>query len=445
MTVEIRFGRADGAVLRGDRGQAWFAAENAQSFPLPHDWIAEVSAVSTHELSVPGIEALLAASDKLHRRTEFFAWLNILIDRGLLRSFLIEDGHVLASRVGIGMRSPPACAAHQGSFRLSKFTYSRVINEELVVEAAISASRIILHDPRAAAAFCSFSTPLRIASDAASTGDAAVVIALATMLIDAGMMVDTELPREPEWEFHDLLFQTWSRYGQVMLPYGRSSCVAPPTSQTPTMEHSNLVRLPIPRGEEGLAFVSLAQILEARRSVRTYGQTLISLQQLGLFLYRCAARRTNSPGEGSSYPYPSPGGRYPLRIHLILRCCAGVDPGLYSYDALGHQLLRRRGYDEHVERMLGDYAELADLQSANPQVLFVITTHHSQVADYLRMALANTLKEVGALYQTMYLVATAMGLAPCAIGGGNSQVFAALAGIDAAESVIGEFMLGIPQ
>jgi SagB-type dehydrogenase family enzyme len=59
------------------------------------------------------------------------------------------------------------------------------------------------------------------------------------------------------------------------------------------------------------------------------------------------------------------------------------------------------------------------------------------------MAYAATLKNVGVLYQTMYLVATAMGLAPCALGAGNADLFAAAVGTDYyAESSVGEFMLG---
>jgi hypothetical protein len=43
----------------------------------------------------------------------------------------------------------------------------------------------------------------------------------------------------------------------------------------------------------------------------------------------------------------------------------------------------------------------------------------------------------------MYLVATAMGLAPCALGGGDSDLFAQASGLDyLAESAVGEFILG---
>jgi hypothetical protein len=50
------------------------------------------------------------------------------------------------------------------------------------------------------------------------------------------------------------------------------------------------------------------------------------------------------------------------------------------------------------------------------------------------------------LYQTMYLAATAMGLAPCAVGGGDADLFARAAGVDYyAETSVGEFLLGNPR
>jgi SagB-type dehydrogenase family enzyme len=59
------------------------------------------------------------------------------------------------------------------------------------------------------------------------------------------------------------------------------------------------------------------------------------------------------------------------------------------------------------------------------------------------MAYALVLKNLGALYTTMYLVATAMGLAPCALGGGDSELFSQAIGLDPyAEPAVGEFLLG---
>jgi hypothetical protein len=53
------------------------------------------------------------------------------------------------------------------------------------------------------------------------------------------------------------------------------------------------------------------------------------------------------------------------------------------------------------------------------------------------------LKNVGVLYDTMYLAATAMGLAPCALGCSNADAFARAARTDYyAETSVGEFLLG---
>jgi SagB-type dehydrogenase family enzyme len=78
------------------------------------------------------------------------------------------------------------------------------------------------------------------------------------------------------------------------------------------------------------------------------------------------------------------------------------------------------------------------------QALLLITARMHRIAwKYASLAYALVLKHVGVLYQSLYLAATAMGLAPCAIGGGDSDLFAAVSGIDYYEEpLVGEFALG---
>ncbi len=59
------------------------------------------------------------------------------------------------------------------------------------------------------------------------------------------------------------------------------------------------------------------------------------------------------------------------------------------------------------------------------------------------MAYALVLKHVGVVYEAMYLAATAMNLAPCALGSGDSDRFARVSGTDYYdETSVGEFLLG---
>ena len=78
------------------------------------------------------------------------------------------------------------------------------------------------------------------------------------------------------------------------------------------------------------------------------------------------------------------------------------------------------------------------------QVLVVVAARFPRFAwKYQSMAYGLILKNTGVLIQTMYLAATAMGLAPCGVGCGDADQFARAAGTDYyAETSVGEFLLG---
>ena len=79
-----------------------------------------------------------------------------------------------------------------------------------------------------------------------------------------------------------------------------------------------------------------------------------------------------------------------------------------------------------------------------PQVLVHIACRFQRVSwKYHAIAYATNLRNTGVLYQTFYLNAIAMGIAPCGLGSGHLQAFAGASGNDPlVEGNIGEFMLG---
>jgi SagB-type dehydrogenase family enzyme len=109
---------------------------------------------------------------------------------------------------------------------------------------------------------------------------------------------------------------------------------------------------------------------------------------------------------------------------------------------LQHRLFHVAGADAGWTALLKDAATKARATQF-PDVLFCVTCRFQRLSyKYSSIAYAIMLKDLGALYQTFYLVATAMELAPCAIGGGDADLFAAVAGLDyVIEPYIGEFIL----
>jgi SagB-type dehydrogenase family enzyme len=89
-------------------------------------------------------------------------------------------------------------------------------------------------------------------------------------------------------------------------------------------------------------------------------------------------------------------------------------------------------------------AKLASLMDDLPQMLIVIAARVGRLMwTYEAMPYAMILKHVGVMYQTMYCVATAMDLAPCGMGSGDSVAFSEATGMDPfTECGVGEFVLG---
>ena len=129
---------------------------------------------------------------------------------------------------------------------------------------------------------------------------------------------------------------------------------------------------------------------------------------------------------------------------MVVNQCDGVEAGLCRYDPERHRLHRLPAAPDDTEALLGDASLSTMIPRERLQVLIVIAARFQRIAwKYASIAYSVILKDVGVLYQTMYLVATAMGLAPCGVGCGNADLFARAAGTDYyAETSVGEFLLG---
>jgi len=149
------------------------------------------------------------------------------------------------------------------------------------------------------------------------------------------------------------------------------------------------------------------------------------------------------PYQTSRRPYPSGGAAYDIELYISINRCDGLEPGLYHYDPLVHQLERLSDLTPQVHALLRA-ARWSTGLSDEPPILITLASRFQRLSwKYQSIAYAIVLKNTGVLYQTMYLVATAMGLAPCGLGYGNADLFAEAAGLDYyAETSVGEFMLG---
>jgi len=191
-------------------------------------------------------------------------------------------------------------------------------------------------------------------------------------------------------------------------------------------------------------------VVEARRSIRDYGDSPLTLRQLSTLLWHSARVQSHRPAnpadprqyEATFRPVSGAGAMHELELYLTVTRCDGLEPALYRYDPSAHELEWIAAPNAASQGLVKDAMQAAGLKTP-PDILITLAAHFKRIAwKYESMAYAATLKHVGVLYQQFYLVATALNLAPCALGAGNSERFAAAAGTSYyAETSVGEFAL----
>jgi SagB-type dehydrogenase family enzyme len=102
------------------------------------------------------------------------------------------------------------------------------------------------------------------------------------------------------------------------------------------------------------------------------------------------------------------------------------------------------GVRTHQLEALLTGAEFAMGVSTPPQILIMIAARFGRLSwKYSSLAYALILKDAGVLIQTLYLMATDMGLGGCAIGSANIDLFAKMTGIEFhIEGPVGQFAIG---
>ncbi|NUT96053.1 MAG: SagB/ThcOx family dehydrogenase [Saccharothrix sp.] len=356
--------------------------------------------------------------------------------------------------------------------RLSRFALARQRDGELVQESPLSHHRVVLHRPQASAVIAALARPTTVAEVARRVAlPVPLVGEIVAYLVGAGMAVQAENgafdedhdPALRSWSPYELMFHSRSRLGRHDEPAGATfrhvdTTPAPPAAKAAPPGK----RFPLPSPDatttsangttpSRAAGITLVEAIEGRRSTRAFTAESPTAAQLGELLHRAAAVRSrqevDGPG-GTRYevtrrPYPGAGSLYELELYLTADRCPDLPRGIYHYSATDHALTLVNDDPAAVDEVL-DGARVATGGRRPPPALLTITARMDRMAwVFDGISYATTLKHVGVLQQTLYLVATGLGLAACALAMGDDDTSATALGLDwPAEVSVAEFALG---
>jgi SagB-type dehydrogenase family enzyme len=186
---------------------------------------------------------------------------------------------------------------------------------------------------------------------------------------------------------------------------------APPgfTAMSPA-DAEPLVRLPSPDTEGG---PSLSSVLTTRRSVRSFADAPLSLEQLGQLCW--SAQGITASGAGFRTA-PSAGGLYPLTVFLVR------SRGVFEYLPREHAL-RRVADDDRRPRL--QRSALGQSSVGEAPVCLIVTANVGQTArKYGARAERYCLMEAGHVAQNVLLQATALELGGVPVGAFDDEAIA---------------------
>lgn len=280
--------------------------------------------------------------------------------------------------------------------------------------------------------------------------------ALVSLLIRADVFLRSEADLSGNgvgtrmWEFHDLLFHTRTTQGHGFpRPQGSTYRFAHAIPSEPALRRNEWPHhASLPHFSERDLSVPFCEVLKRRRSPPD-GCTMaddIDLAQLGRFLSGLAVVDGPSASEGlydvTRRLYPGAGACYELEVFPLIVRCNGIERGLYFYDPATHSLHWVSGWSRKLESLSASACR-ATGRISSPCVILLLSSRFERIAwKYEGIAYALSLKNVGVLFEFMYLLGAALELEVCALGSVEAGLFSELLGEDAfREPLVGQFMI----
>jgi SagB-type dehydrogenase family enzyme len=186
--------------------------------------------------------------------------------------------------------------------------------------------------------------------------------------------------------------------------------------------------LPDPQSLD-LGDMGLREAIETRRSLRTYSEKPISVDELSYLLWCTQGVKPESTSKFTLRTVPSAGARHAFETVLLVNRVDGLAPALYQYDAATHELIAWESPADITDQVMA--ACLGQRIIGNSAVTFI------WVADRVRMAwrygergLRYLYLDAGHVCQNLHLAAESLFAGVCAVGAYNDDDLNALLGLD---------------
>ena len=177
---------------------------------------------------------------------------------------------------------------------------------------------------------------------------------------------------------------------------------------------AHIIDLPNPVNESKKHASDLHETIYKRVSVRNYKDESLSLAELSLLLFNTQGVKKVVRNIQTLRNVPSAGARHALETWLLINRIDDLNPGLYRYLPLSHQLVLINGHDKIADTITE--ACLGQQMISKSAVTFIWTAMIERMRwRYSERAYRYILLDAGHVCQNLYLSAVTLNCGTCAI------------------------------
>ena len=214
-------------------------------------------------------------------------------------------------------------------------------------------------------------------------------------------------------------------------PSPQSQGVPQPQLQIPAPADAKLI--PLPDGKDlQLDNVNLIKLVESRETRRNYSETPLSMQELSFLLWGTQGVKSVTEKPATRRTVPSAGSRHAFETYLLINRVAGLEPGLYRYMALEHQLAKLQAPAD-INLILTIACKNQAHVRNSAVTFFWVAVPMRMVWRYCQRGYRYMFLDAGHVCQNLYLLAEAINCGVCAIAAYDDDLVNAALGVDGEE------------
>jgi SagB-type dehydrogenase family enzyme len=209
---------------------------------------------------------------------------------------------------------------------------------------------------------------------------------------------------------------------------GQQQGLSQPPLELPCDPRLPRISLPAP-SEINLEDVSLRTAVEKRITRRDYAKKPLSLKELAYLLWMSQGVKLVKEGKLTNRNVPSAGARHAFETYLAINMVEDLQPGLYRYLALSHELVALHHEPDFINRMKVACRNQEHVLSAAATFIWVSVLER-MTWRYSERSYRYLFLDAGHVCQNLYLAAEQLHCGVCAIAAFDDDEVNKLLGLD---------------